>query len=216
MDVAHVLTSDGAHGSRKRKGCIIGGHLECNYLHPPSISIPLCGRVLRCYVVETASYYEERLYGTPNLLSLSFVIDDRFSTRAPLSANLRFSAPLSTRECDDRISRPRLHAHATINRRRIDASADDDDFESRRSSCQIRYRSLSFPKTGLLLDNVFLRSKGITQDRISAANLHSPITIVISRDGAFDVIKKHDWTTHSIALDACNRNGSYSSFTSFL
>jgi len=60
----------------KRKGCIIGGHLECNYLHPPSISIPLCGYVT---TVETASYHEERLYGTPNLLSL--VIDDRFSTR---------------------------------------------------------------------------------------------------------------------------------------
>lgn len=85
-------------GSRKRKGCIIGGHLECDYLHPPSISIPLCGRgVLRCYVVETASsYYEERLYGTPNLLSLSFVIDDRFSTRAPIRKSAIFRAAFDT------------------------------------------------------------------------------------------------------------------------
>lgn len=76
----------------KRKGCIIGGHLECNYLHPPSISIPLCGYVA---TVETASYHEERLYGTPNLLSL--VIDDRFSTRSyPRICD--FPRPVSTRE----------------------------------------------------------------------------------------------------------------------
>lgn len=45
------------------KGCIIGRHLDCNYLHPPSISIPLCSRSggLRC-CRGNGFLHEERLY----------------------------------------------------------------------------------------------------------------------------------------------------------
>lgn len=121
----------------KRKGCIIGGHLECNYLHPPSISIPLCGYVA---TVETASYHEERLYGTPNLLSL--VIDDRFSTRSyPRICDFprRF-----LHANDDRLSRPRTYAH-TMTDRHISIFCDWSSFESectfRSDNYQARYGS---------------------------------------------------------------------------
>lgn len=45
-----------------------------------------------------------------------------------------FRAPLSTRECDDRISRPRSHAHATIDRSIADRCVRQRHFR-RRSHC---------------------------------------------------------------------------------
>lgn len=58
--------------------------------------------------VETASHHEERLYRTPNLLSL--VIDDRFSTHSSIRESTIFRARFR-HASDDKIFRPRLHAH---------------------------------------------------------------------------------------------------------
>lgn len=115
----------------ERKGCIIGRHFECDYLHPPSISIPLYSRGsgLRCYGGNGFLPRRAPIYGTPNLLSL--VIDDRFSTSL-LSANLRFSAPgFDTRVTTGSFSRDRARPH--------------DDRLVRRRSILVLDTSNSFP-----------------------------------------------------------------------
>lgn len=89
----------------EREGCIIGRHLDCNYLHPPSISIPaLPPRT--AVTVETASYHEERLYGTPPRLAFTFIRHRRPVFRSyprNLRAIFRPAAGFDT-SSDDRIS----------------------------------------------------------------------------------------------------------------
>lgn len=64
--------------------------------------------------VETASYHEERLYRTPNLLSL--VIDDRFSTRFLYPRIYDFPRPVSTREWRQDLPVAITKVHTTIDR----------------------------------------------------------------------------------------------------
>lgn len=86
--------------------------------------------------VETASYHEERLYETPNLLSL--VIGDRFSTRSypriydfphPVSthewrqANLSRRLRLAARPHDDRSIRLVLNMYIRLVPRRVNCRA---------------------------------------------------------------------------------------------
>lgn len=81
----------------ERKGCIIGRHLECNYLHPPSISIPFYRRggvtLLRWKRLLTT----KSAYTRPNF---TFTRHRRPVFHSRLSANLYdFPRPISTREC---------------------------------------------------------------------------------------------------------------------
>lgn len=120
---ARRWTNVGRAWVTERKGCIIGRHLECDYLHPPSISIPLYSRgsELRCYggngfLPRRAPIRDPQLTFTRHRRPVFHL--------APICESTIFRARFR-HACDDRIPRPRLHAHTMIDRRCTDRARSD-------------------------------------------------------------------------------------------